>query len=488
MASSQGERYSQQHLYCWDPILDSRQKLSDDYDEPFVEAFSAGDLDSDFITSFMQAFDENDACNYATKRVVDFCKGADLAGLRQNMSATTELVALLDDGIGSTALNLYETLVKMKEDSKRKGPDATRRYIPSLTPWTVVALAASAPTYQASILGEFMFNHLRFDPLINAYIQRDNITSFTFEFQLPYFSLREQRMPQEDTRGLRRYEDITFLRNMGNKLDNSPTKYIYESKVSHLISGTSRYSWSGFLINDRYFETDGEAETIEEYLVQGSEGIMPDPFAAKKRLMGDLPNDAREHFLIVLGTYLKHVNKESSNVFMAVDESIQSYKKNYWYQKICKASHRSNHHKGCPDSDTNRVRIREEHQEWMRRSVELLRKLSGILNQYRDEWKMFSDHGLNYFLSTDDASHLKKLRKSLVAVDQQVIGLERLRNKFKNIIDSYEDMSRNFNDRIALEDNESAFSQKRTARDVKLLTWITFVKQLSPKSYYGIRN
>lgn len=72
----------------------------------------------------MQACDENDTCNYATEAVVKFCQGADFQSLRHNTRATTDVVALLDDGVGLTAWDLYQALIKPKKE-----PFRSRMYI-----------------------------------------------------------------------------------------------------------------------------------------------------------------------------------------------------------------------------------------------------------------------------------------------------------------------------------------------------------------------
>ncbi|KAI1086725.1 hypothetical protein F5B19DRAFT_478114 [Rostrohypoxylon terebratum] len=502
MASSQGRGFSQNQLYRWDPILDSRRKLSDQHSQPFIDALSEHDLASDFVTSFMQSCDENDTCNYATEAVVKFCLGADLQSLEHSTRATTELVALLDNGAGLTAWGLYQALRQPKKEAfgcrmyihngriqKSTGTGSPSRqqamraqdqhlniqkvYIPNLTPWTIIALTASAPRYQAGILGKFVSNHLRSDLLINASIH-SFLTSFGFQFQLPFFALRKHRLPRRDTRNLRQYEDITFLRTMGSKFDNRPTEYIYESKISCLIIGTSRYSWTGFLINDQYFETEDEIDSIEEYIDQRREGTMPDPFAAGKKPMGDLPSDPRELFLITFEIHLRRVSKEFHEVSMAVDEAVRLYTKDFWEQKICRGSF-GNDHRKIPDMDKHRSKLREEHQEWMRRSVELLRRFIYTLDQYSDKWKAFSDTGQNYFISTENPSYSEGLRKSLRDVHQHISELEGLRGNFKHTLERCEDMSHFFNLRIAVEGGESAFSQQKTARDVKVLTWITFL-------------
>lgn len=77
----------------------------------------------------------------------------------------------------------------------------------------------------------------------------------------------------------------------------------------------------------------------------------------------------------------------------------------------------------------------------MRRSVELLRRLTNILNQYSDKWRVFSDTGQNYFISTDDPGYSDGLRKSLLAVHRHIIELEGLRSNFKHTLKRCEDMS-----------------------------------------------
>ncbi|KAI2469035.1 hypothetical protein F4781DRAFT_431713 [Annulohypoxylon bovei var. microspora] len=224
---------------------------------------------------------------------------------------------------------------------------------------------------------------------------------------------------------------------------------------------------------------DDDSESIAEYIDQESVDIMADPFTAGKRPMGDLPCDPREHFLITLKIRLNQARKEWLQVFLAIDEDIQQYRRDYWVKTLRVASHKKSRQKVGSDMDRNRSQSRDEHQEWMRQSFELLREFIGILNQYSEEWKRFSDTSGNYFASTDDSGHWDRLRKSLEAIDQEIIHLERLRNKFKYLLECCEEMSRVFNCRIALEDNESALFQQETARDVKVLTWITFVKQLN---------
>ncbi|KAI1397746.1 hypothetical protein F4819DRAFT_65300 [Hypoxylon fuscum] len=499
MASSPGASFPHQLLYRWDPIFDTPQNISDRHDEPFLKVRDEFDTASDFINCFMQVFDENDFCHHATDTVANFCAGANPNSLKDNASARTDPIAVLDDSNALTSWELYEALKSLfvsNENLKGKGKEnnvsirqtttqnkASKRgihrlYIASLNRWAVIALAANAPNHQAGILGEFIFNHLQFDPLIKAKILPGGFPVFALEFHLPYFALRKHRLPQRDSRRyangdeLRQSQDITFLRTMDSKVDNSLTEYVYEAKLSCLVSGSNRDSWSAYLFNDLYFEIDEDSESILHYDAQEGTGSMLDPLTAGKRST-IVSGDPREYFLIVLEVRLGLVKKEWEQLFMVVDGAIRAY--DYWNKTCSLTSCRKDDQTAYSDADRQRTQLREELQEWLRRSIEILRKFISLLNEYSNEWNLFSDTGFNYLMSTDEAKHPARLHNSLASVRQQVADLRRLLFKFNCTMRLCEDMSRDVNLLIAHENNESALFQQKTARDVKVLTWITFL-------------
>ncbi|KAI1385572.1 uncharacterized protein F4822DRAFT_445508 [Hypoxylon trugodes] len=501
MASYQGTTVSQP-LYHWDPKFDSQRRVSDRLDEPFDYVRDEQDVDSGLISRFMQVFDENDSCNTATDLVVKFCKGAELHNLQQDLGGTTERTALLNDSGGLTARDLYQALIKpkkvrkgltyihkgrihhRKEATNQIGKPETEIYIANLNRWSVVALAATTSNRLVAILGEFIFNHLKFDPLINAKIHHIGFPIFSLEFHLPYFPLRRHRLPQMDNRQapngngtLRGYQDISFLRTMGTKVDNSLTEYVYDARLSCLVCGSNSSSWSVYLFNDLYFETEEESESIRGYHEDRSSGFESDPFTAGKLPPGSLPRDPREYVLIVLEIRMRKVKKEWQQLFEAIDEAIKTYRNDYWTKtSLTEALRRANDQKARADADRQRSQLREELQEWMRRSVEFLRKLIGPLKQYTEEWEEFRKTGMNYFTSAADPERSDRLVKSLGAVDLEFKDLGRLLPKLNHIMDCLcEDMSRDVNLRIAHENNESALLQQRTAMDLKVLTWITFL-------------
>lgn len=111
---------------------------------------------------------------------------------------------------------------------------------------------------------------------------------------------------------------------MDSKVDNSLTEYVYEAKLSCLVSGSNRDSWSAYLFNDLYFEIDEDSESILHYDAQEGTGSMLDPLTAGKRST-IVSGDPREYFLIVLEVRLGLVKKEWEQLFMVVDGAIRAY-------------------------------------------------------------------------------------------------------------------------------------------------------------------
>lgn len=126
MASSPGASFPHQLLYRWDPIFDTPQNISDRHDEPFLKVRDEFDTASDFINCFMQVFDENDFCHHATDTVANFCAGANPNSLKDNASARTDPIAVLDDSNALTSWELYEALKSLfvsNENLKGKGKE-----------------------------------------------------------------------------------------------------------------------------------------------------------------------------------------------------------------------------------------------------------------------------------------------------------------------------------------------------------------------------
>ncbi|KAI1411948.1 hypothetical protein F5Y13DRAFT_190632 [Hypoxylon sp. FL1857] len=495
MASLQGASFSQLPLYHWDPVFDSPRGTSGQHNKPYIDVVDDADIDLDPIKRFAKALEETDSCHYATDTLAKFCTGVNLQTLQQNPSVASQLVAILEDSGGLTAWGLHQALsnintenqnsdvtdVQQTGQNKAVKSHVRRLYATNLNCWTVFALAATAPTHQARVLGEFILKHLRFDPLVYTKIPFVKLPIFALEFHLPYLAWRKHMLPRADSqrtingKGLRHYQDITFLRTMSKKADNSLTEYLYQANISCLVSGLDSYSWTAYFFNDTYFEADDCPENIQEYDAQECPEHMLDPLTAGKRPRHLRPSCPREYFLIISETHIRRAKEEWQQSFYAVDDAIQSYKSEYWTQARKIDSCNRDDPKACSTSDRERCKLREDFQEWMRQCAELLRKIINSLGQYAKERRIFLETGINSFVSSDPLQSTR-LSRVLTAIDQHFVELERLSSNVQNVMDSLcQDTHRDVNLRLSHESNESALFQQKTARDVKVLTWMTFL-------------
>ncbi|KAI0116178.1 hypothetical protein F4776DRAFT_312978 [Hypoxylon sp. NC0597] len=482
MASSRAASFSKSLLYRWDPIFDLPRDLSHQHDTPYVDVRNDVDVAFDLTECFAQALDETDSCHPATDTLTGFCTDVNLRTLQQNLCSTTRLVAILEDRGGLTAWGLYQALAKAKAEEPKGRRSETRErllYVTNLNCWTVFTLAACAPTHEACVLAEFILNHLRFDPLVNVKFPLISLPVFALEFHFPNFAFRRHRLPRADSqrtvngKGLRQYQDISFLRTMGSKPDNSPTEYIYEASISCLVFGLDSYSWAAYLFNDTYFESDDCSENIQEYHTQEHEGLMPDPLIAGKRPRCTRPSCPRERYLIIFETQIRRAKGEYQQLFDFVDEAIQLYICEYWAQARQLSSRRKDDENTCSTADRQRRILRDKLLEWIRRSDELLRKIITSLEKYTAERRRFRDTGINSFTSSD-TNHSTRFYRSLTAIDKHFVDLERLSTKVQNVQNGLCDTIRHIDLQISHESNESTLFQQKTSRVVEIISLITF--------------
>ncbi|OTA55788.1 hypothetical protein K449DRAFT_438344 [Hypoxylon sp. EC38] len=493
MTSSQETRFSQPLLYRWDPIFDSSRDLSYQHDKPYVDVRNDVDVAFDLIKCFGQVLDETDSCHPATDSLAGFCTDVNLRKLQQDQCSTTRPVAILNDSGGLSAWDLYQALAKAKteepkgrainiEETERSKKPKTRErllYVTNLNCWTVFALAACASTHEARVLAEFIVNHLRFDPLINVKFPLNTLPIFALEFHLRYFALRKHRLPRADSqrtvngKGLRQHKDISFLRIMDGKPDNSPTEYIYEASISCLVSGLDSYSWTAYLFIDTYFERDGCSENIQEYHRQEHEGLMPDPLIAGKRPRYMRPSCPRERVLIILETQVRRVKEECQQLFDSVNEAIQLYIREYWAHTGQLSSCKKDDDNATSAADRQRRILREKLLKWIRGIDELLREIVTPLDKSIEEWRRFRVTGINSFTSTD-TNHSTRFYRSLTAIDNHFVDLQRLSANFQNVKEGLCDTIRHVNFQISHESNESTLVQQKTATVVETIAWITF--------------
>lgn len=157
---------------------------------------------------------------------------------------------------------------------------------------------------------------------------------FSFEVHLPFFAVRKHQKACNDERRLRNgkplrsSKDITFLRTLSEKNDNSGDDILYEAKVSLLVSGWDRFSWVAYMFIDLYFEdsrVDEDLESIKDYEHHEHLGTKPDPFTAAEKTAKAALSDPREYFLQVFAIRLTRVKKEWGHLLLHHRMAIATY-------------------------------------------------------------------------------------------------------------------------------------------------------------------
>ncbi|RYP92940.1 hypothetical protein DL770_000990 [Monosporascus sp. CRB-9-2] len=397
--------FSQELLYRW---LESFQLPRDDTfdfdseNEPRVVGLQSLGAAEDLISSFMSALHESYPCQSQKEEVVGFCAGADMQGLEK----TSLKVSLLDD----------------TNDEGCSSP-----YRGGLTPFGLYK-ALRRPT--------------------------EGIPLYALEFHLPLYALRRHRKTLQDPRTrrtgepLRQSQDVTFLRTLLEKNDNSGNDIIYQAKVSCLVSGWDHYSWVAYMFIDLYFEesnVDGDLESIAYYEQQLSDhGVRLDPFTAGETTSYAALREPREYFLQVLAVRLSKIKHEWEHLVLHIEEAIDIYTRDYWARLEQTESSSSSENPGGPaEGNTTRTTLRLEFYEWMKMTTALLQELISTIQEYDSELDLFFSKGVYYFHSFTHSTNVSgPAIRSLTTIDGVRDELGRLSIKLKESEDKIANIGR----------------------------------------------
>ncbi|RYP67965.1 hypothetical protein DL769_005612 [Monosporascus sp. CRB-8-3] len=410
-------------------------------------------------------------------------------------TARSPRVSLLDDTNdegcsslyrgGLTAFDLYKALRRPRWATKTA---ESEEYVADIDRWTVLSLAASASESQARVLGEFIYRHLEWTTgtRLHNRIITEGIPLYALEFHLPFYALRKHRKTLRDLRTrqtgepLRQSQDVTFLRTLSEKNDNSGNDIIYQAKVSCLVSGWDRYSWVAYMFIDLYFEeshVDQNLESIADYEQHLSE-VRLDPFTAGKTTSHGALREPREYFLQVLAVRLSKTKHEWEHLVLHIEKAIETYMSDYWARFAqTESSSSSEKPGGTAKGNTTRTTLRLEFHEWMKMTTALLRKLINTIQEYIRELDLFFSKGVYYFHSFAHSTNVSgPAIVSLTTIDRVRDELGRLSKKLQNFKDNLsKDISQEVTLRLAHENNESTLSQQAAGRDLRMLTWTTFL-------------
>ncbi|KAI3336848.1 hypothetical protein HD806DRAFT_528433 [Xylariaceae sp. AK1471] len=358
-------------------------------------------------------------------------------------------------------------------------PDAERRliYITDLNRYTTLVLLDTVSRQQAYFLRDFICNHLVFAPSIGVTIPFTSFKSFAFAFHLPYYACRKRKMCftdnrcMADGRPLRRTQHLGFLdvTPLGGRASQSED-YIYEAQISCLVAGLDDSSYIGYAFIDTYHDGPQNDESVVEYHERSN---TPGHYAMDPLSGGMLQADRplwspRIYFLRLLELRIEQVKEEWINVVFMIQKKTRAYTQDYQVSKDVYLS---------PDVESRGKRLRRFH-DWTGSTVRLLMDLIHVLSKTLYACDRFQSRECEYFQeesASKDHVHkdmpppslcLAAIAKHVEEMRDQLQTLEHLEKVCNNI-------SRELEAYLALEDRNSTMIQVRTNEIVKAITILT---------------
>ncbi|KAK8091827.1 hypothetical protein PG997_002188 [Apiospora hydei] len=506
-------------LHEWCPEFDQVKDHFQGDNQIFIETLASNiDSQTDSITLFTNADDPDQMPNEETETILGFCRTV-RSSHAFHETAHEKLVAIVleCDSTGRSrkscspmkVAELYETLSAPRFQSthripaeansqntpertttldeggrevsseaiRSEIPDAERRlvFIVNLDEWVVWALASTASPMQAISIRSFISNHIAFKADLDVNIPSDGPRTFALSFHLPFYVLRDTSKGARfhDPRGLRNSQDVGFMRDslqpeVGTAPEMGtapPCEYIYEVGVSCLVTGQNTRFWTAYMFLDDYDEGE-EGEILEEYEAQrevlDESCVTLDPFTGRP-IAWPLVKP-REYFLNVLEVRSRQAGRE-------------------WRYTV---SHLLSYFGGTRDSYVQSIydygeegrSIRKAYFVWINSVIKLLAKLRRSLGECTSAWTSFTSPAgdLCYFHAPKKQWDTAKTHKlQLVNIMKNFKQMSELLRELETVDGELKSTMNELGHHLSYENNESAILQIATAKDVKILTWVTFV-------------
>ncbi|RYP27384.1 hypothetical protein DL767_007703 [Monosporascus sp. MG133] len=202
-----------------------------------------------------------------------------------------------------------------------------------------------------------------------------------------------------------------------------------------------------------------------------------DPFTAGETTSHAALREPREYFLQVLAVRLGIIRREWEDLVLYIEEAISTYMSDYW-ERLAQIESSSN-----------------KFHNWIKMTTALLRELINTIQKYECELDLFFYKGVHYFHGFTHSTNVSgPAIVSLTTIDRVRGELRQLSRKLQNLKDnltkdilrevimspiSDEPRRHGLQDQVSLrlahENNKSTLSQQAAGRDLRVLTWITFV-------------
>ncbi|KAI0431453.1 hypothetical protein F5Y09DRAFT_304557 [Xylaria sp. FL1042] len=356
-------------------------------------------------------------------------------------------------------------------------PDAERRliYITDLNRYAILVLLDTASRQQAYFLRDFIYNHLVFAPSIGVTIPFTSFKSFAFAFHFPYYAWRKgpcyfkDDRYMKDGRPLRRSQRLGFLDETPWGVRRSQSEdCIYEAQISCLVAGLDDSSYIGYAFVDTYHDGPDSDESVKGYYEKSNTpGRYSMDALSGGILQADLPLwSPRLYFLRVFELRIEQVKEEWVNAVFTIQNKMNSYIQDYQVSKDVYLS---------SDIDGRGDRLRRFH-DWAGNTVRLVMDLMHVLSKTLYACDRFQSKDCEYFQDDNafdqdtlpPSSCLAAIAKHVEEMKEQLQTLQYLEKVCNNI-------SRELEAYLALEDRNVTMIQVRTNESVKAITFLAFL-------------
>lgn len=280
-------------------------------------------------------------------------------------------------------------------------------------------------------------------------------------FHLPFYALRDASRGSTlpEAKGVRRSESIGFMRDFPqpNTRPSSSCEYIYQAKLSCLVTGHNCRVWSAYLFLDNYndyeeYDIEDDYDPQKEVLEQAC--VTSDPFGGTPLARPQIP--PRESFLKIFEVLSNQTRKEWCNTITHVVEMSDTTVCLFFLSFL---SFLHPHYDGIELADLTNQRARylknlyshgEEGRSrrqacalWISSVIQLLATLKRGLVECTNAWAIFSAPGgdIGYFhnpgkhwdMKKRDRIRLDIIKKNFTQMSSMLQKLDMIDNELMRI-------------------------------------------------------
>ncbi|KAK5657223.1 hypothetical protein OQA88_3281 [Cercophora sp. LCS_1] len=328
---------------------------------------------------------------------------------------------------GLTQVQLYEELRIPRSQRTRpseKGEVAGDRrliYLPDMDESGISVLAATASRTQRRPLINFLYNHITLSPCLDATVTTQGFKTFTFQFSLPFYVLRQHSELRRDTRQkpddqpLRRSWVLDCLPRPSPPSSLGQRSWcLYEAHQSALLTGIDDRVWTAYAVMDTYYDPNSRNSAEYHEREWSKRRVLLDPMTGNggTRELGKSWRDARMYFLSVLEAYANNYLLELDTTTRVMGEAIDDRHPDRFAASSVKAHSNRN----------------EE-------MIQHLTKLISSVSEAVRLWAEFENGDVGYFLSGDNEKmhqYVQSISKTYSRIREKLARLESLRDALQD--------------------------------------------------------